>query len=94
MCSAANDPGDIVASGGSPFRYEIIRVWDQALVISTAGRAFLRPREKKTSREEICQGLTLIIIGAKPPPDLSPARVTQGLMLDCSEEALECAMER
>lgn len=25
-------------------------------VISTAGRAFLRPREKKTSREEICQG--------------------------------------
>ena len=44
MCSAANDPGDIVASGGSPFRYEIIGVWDQALVISTAGRAFLRPR--------------------------------------------------
>ena len=42
MCSAANDPGDIVASGGSPFRYEII--------------AFLRPREKKTSREEICRG--------------------------------------
>ena len=56
MCSAANDPGDIVASGGSPFRYEIIRVWDQALVISTAGRAFLRPREKKTSREEIFRG--------------------------------------
>ena len=47
MCSAANNPGDIVASGGSPFRYETIRVWDQALVISTAGRAFLRLREKK-----------------------------------------------
>ena len=56
MCSAANNPGDIVASGGSPFRYETIRVWDQALVISTAGRAFLRPQEKKTSREEICRG--------------------------------------
>lgn len=88
MCSVANDPGDIVASGGSPFRYEIIRVWDQALVISTAGRAFLRPRKKKTSRVEICRG------SGKPPPDLSPARVTQGLMLDCSEEALECAMKR
>ena len=82
MCSAANDPGDIVASGGSPFRYEIIRVWDQALVISTAGRAFLRPWEKKRVGKRFAGGLALIIISAKPPPDLSPARVTQGLMLD------------
>ena len=49
---------------------------------------FFARGEKKTSREEICRG------SGKPPPDLSPARVTQGLMLDCSEEALECAMKR
>lgn len=52
-----------------------------------------RGRRKRVGKR-FAGGLALIIIGAKPPPDLSPARVTQGLMLDCSEEALECAMER
>lgn len=54
---------------------------------------FSARRRRKRVGKRFAGGLALIIIGAKPPPDLSPARVTQGLMLDCSEEALECAME-
>ena len=45
----------------------------------------------------VLSGTKLSEFGTRPsllaPPDLSPAR-TQGLMLDCSEEALECVMER
>lgn len=64
-----------------------------SLLAPLDARFSARGRRKRVGKR-FAGGLALIIIGAKPPPDLSPARVTQGLMLDCSEEALECAMER
>ena len=50
------------------------------VIIYAATRGFLRPREslnpwEKRADEGSARGLALIIISAKPPPNLSPTRV-------------------
>ena len=56
----------------------------QALTISAAGYAFIRPREDLRHSRKICQDLSgTYAINATPLTDLSPALVAPGLLNSC-----------